>query len=108
LDTLAAGPRVEDVAAAQAGVAQQQTRLQNMRSGGRPDDMGAARAGVSVAEAKLQALLNGADDGVRQAQQSAVDSDSAAVASAEAAYAALGGQNAANLQAAQAQVDGLQ
>jgi HlyD family secretion protein len=107
LDTLTAGPRVEDVVAAQAGMAQQQTRLQNMRSGGRLDDIGAAQAGVSVTEAKLQALLNGADDGVRQAQQSAVDSDSAAVASAESAYAALGGQNAANLQAAQAQLDTL-
>lgn len=107
LATLQAGPRSEDVAAAQAGVNQQQLRLQNMRSGGRAEDIKAAQAGVAAAQARLQALQNGADEGVRQAQQSAVDSDRAAVASAEAAYAALGGQNAAALQQAQSQVDTL-
>ena len=52
-------------------------------------------------------MQNGADDGVRQASLSAVDSGKAAVASAEAAYAALGGSNAAALQQAQGQVDSL-
>jgi RND family efflux transporter MFP subunit len=107
LATLQGGPRDEDVAAAQAALNQQQIRLQNMRSGGRAEDVKTAEAAVSAAEAKMQALQNGADDGVRQAQQSAVDADKAAVASAEAAFAALGGQNAATLQQAQSQVDSL-
>ncbi len=107
LTTLQAGPRTEDVAAAQAALNQQELRLQNMRAGGRAEDVRGAQAGVASAQARLQALQNGADDGVRQAQQSAVDSDRAAVASAEAAFAALGGQNAASLQQAQSQVDTL-
>ncbi len=108
LAVLLIGPRAEDVIAAQAAVDQQRTRLANMRSGGRAEDVRAAEDGLSVAQARLVALQNGADNGIRQAQQSAVDSDKAAVASAEAAFAALGGQNAANLEGAQAQVDALQ
>lgn len=108
LASMQAGPRAEDIAAAEAALAQQQARFSNMRSGGRSEDILAAEAGVAAAIARMQALENGADDGVRQAQQSAVNSDAAALASAEAAYAALGGQNAASLQAAQAQVDSLQ
>ena len=56
----------------------------------------------------MAALMNGADDGVRQAQQSAVDSDNAALASAQAAFAALGASNAASLQNAQSQVESIQ
>ena len=52
-------------------------------------------------------MQKGATDDFRQAAQSAVDSDKAALASAEAAYAALGGSTAADLQAAQSQVDTL-
>ena len=105
---LQAGPRSEDVAAAQAALAQQQSRLQNMRSGGRAEDVKTAESALSAAQARLQALLNGADDAVKQAAHSAVDSDKDALASAEAAYASLGAQNAANLAAAQSQVDTLQ
>lgn len=108
LATLLTGPRAEDIDAARAGADQQRTRLANMRSGGRAEDIRAAEDGLSAAQARLVALQNGADSGVRQAQQSAVDSDKAALASAEAAFAALGGQNAANLEAAQAQVETLQ
>jgi hypothetical protein len=103
-----AWPRAEDIAAGNAALAQHQTRLSKMRSGGRSEDILASEAGLTAAEAKLQALQNGADDGARQAQQCAVDSDAAAVATAEVAYAALRGQNSANLQAAQAQVDSLE
>jgi hypothetical protein len=46
-----------------------------MQSGGRSEDIKSAQAGLAAAQAKLQALQNGADDAVRQAQQSAVDSD---------------------------------
>src|SRR5262245_49426656 len=101
LATLQAGPRAEDVAAAQAAVNQQVARLQNLRTGGRIEDVRSAEAAFAAAQAKLQALQNGADDGVRQAQQSAVDADKAAVAAAEATYAALGGQNATALQQAE-------
>jgi len=106
--TLNAGPRSEDVAAAQAALAQQQNRLQDMRRGGRSEDVRSAQDGVDAAQAKLQALMNGADDAVRQAAQSAVDSDKDALASAQAAFAALGAQNASNLENAQTQVDSLQ
>src|SRR6266567_5850318 len=108
LDSLQVGPRSEDVAIAEAALAQQQSRLQNMRSGGRAEDIRSAQDGLSAAQARLQALMNGADDGIRQAEQSAVDSDKVALASAEAAFAALGTQNAASLQAARSQVDTLQ
>ena len=86
---------------ARAALAQQNSRLQNMRSGGRAEDVKGAEAGVVAAQARLQALLDGADDAVRQAAQSAVDSDKDALASAQAAYAALGAQNAASLESAQ-------
>jgi RND family efflux transporter MFP subunit len=108
LATLQVGPRSEDITAAQAGRDQQQARLQNMNNQGRSEDVKAAEAGLAAAQARYQALLNGADDDVRQAQQSAVDADSAALASAEAAYAALGAQNSANVQTLENQVDSLQ
>jgi len=107
LATLQAGPRAEDVAAAESALAQQLVRLQNMRTGGRAEDVRTAQEGLAAAQARLAALHNGADEGVRQAQQSAVDSDKAAVASAEAAFAALGANNAASMQQAQSQVDTL-
>lgn len=108
LATLQVGPRVEDVAAAQAGRDQQQARLQNMNNQGRSEDIKAAEAGLTAAQARYQSLLNGADDDVRQAQQSAVDADAAALSSAQAAYAALGAQNSANIQNLENQVDSLQ
>jgi RND family efflux transporter MFP subunit len=108
LATLAVGPRSEDVAAAQAGTALQQVRLDNMHNQGRIEDVKAAEAGLAGAQAKLQSLKNGADDDVRQSQQSAVDADKAALASAEAAFAALGAQNAATTQGVQSQIDSLQ
>src|ERR1051326_1891430 len=105
LATLASGPRPEDVDAAQAAVAQQQTRLDDMRHGGRAEDIRSAEDGVTAAQAKLQSLLNGADDASQQTAQSAVNADRDALASAQAAYAALGAQNASSLQSARSQVD---
>ena len=64
-----------------------------------------AQAALDAANAKLGTVQKGATDDILQAAQSAVDSDKAALASAQAALAALGGSNAADLQAAQAQVD---
>ena len=90
---------------AEAALAQQQTHLQSMRSGGRAEDVNIAESNLAATKAKLQALLNGADESVRQSAQSAVDSDKDALASAQAAFAALGAQNAASLESAQSQVD---
>jgi hypothetical protein len=46
------GPRGEDIAAAEAALAQQQTRLSNIRSGGRNEDILAAEASLSAAQEK--------------------------------------------------------
>ena len=133
LASLQAGPKSDDVAAAEAALIQQQVRLQNMLVGGRAEDVQVAQAGLDAqqarldlmlqggrpeavqqaqdaldaANAKLAGLEKGATNDITQAAQSAVDSDKAALASAEAAYTALGGNNAADLQAAQSQVDAL-
>jgi RND family efflux transporter MFP subunit len=108
LATIEAGARSEDVDAAAAALAQQQTKLQNMSTQGRSEDIKAAQANLASAQAKYQSLVDGADDDVRQAEQSAVDSDQSALASAEAAYAALGGQNAATTQNLKSQIESLQ
>jgi HlyD family secretion protein len=86
LDTLAAGARVEDVAAARAALEQQQTRLQNMRAGGRVEDIRAAEAGLSAAQAQLQT----AQAAHKQAQQPT----QAAIAQAEAAVESARSQRA--------------
>jgi HlyD family secretion protein len=108
LTTLAAGARPEDVDAARAGLAQQQTKLDDMRHGGRAEDIRSAQDGVAAAQAKLQSLLNGADDAARQSAQSALDADKDALASAQAAYAALGAQNESTLQSGKSQIESLQ
>src|SRR5579859_112351 len=133
LASLQIGPRADDVAAAEAALSQQQVHLQSMQSGGRDEDIQLAQAALDAqqarldlmvqggraeaiqqaqdaldaANAKLTALEKGATNDIKQAAQSAVDSDQAALASAEAAYAALGGNNAADMQAAKSQVDTL-
>ena len=133
LATVQAGPRAEEIAAAEAALSQQQVRLEDMYAGGRAEDIQLAQAAVDAQQAKLDLMLQGgraeaiqqaqdgldaanarltaiekgATDDIRQAAQSAVDADTPALASAEAAHAALGGVNAADLQAAQSQVDTL-
>ena len=108
LASVQAGGRSDDVGAAEAGVAQQQAHLQNMRAGARAEDVRSAQAGLIAAQAKQAALLSGVPDDIRQAQVSAVDSDKAALAAAEASFAALGGANAAALQTAQSQAESAQ
>jgi RND family efflux transporter MFP subunit len=66
-----------------------------------------AQAAVDAAQQKLALLQKGATDDVRQAAASAVSADMAQVTAVEAAYAALGGTSAADLQQLQAQVDAL-
>ncbi len=107
LAALQAQGRQEDVAAAQAGVAAQNAKLNLMLAGGRPEAVAQARAGVDAAQQKLALLQKGATDDVRQAAASAVNADLAQVAATEAAYAALGGTSAADLQSLQSQVDAL-
>jgi chromosome segregation ATPase len=101
------GGRAEDIQLALAALEAQQARLDLMVQGGRAEAVQQAQAAVDSANAKLAAVEKGATNDIKQAAQSAVDSDKAALASAEAAYAALGGNNAADLQAAQSQVDTL-
>ncbi|MBV9324969.1 MAG: MMPL family transporter, partial [Chloroflexi bacterium] len=134
LAQLQSGARPEDVAAAQAAVSQQQIKLQNMQNGGRDEDIRLAQAGIDAQQARLDLMLRGgrpeavaqaqaaldaanaklstvqkgATDDVRQAAQSSVQADQAALVSAQAAYTALGGTNAADLQSAQATVASLQ
>ena len=78
-----------------------------MLSGGRPEAVTQAQAAVDAAQQKLALLQKGATDDVRQAAASAVSADVAQVTATEAAYAALGGTSAADLQQLQAQVDAL-
>lgn len=108
LASMQAGGRREDVAAAQAAVAAQQAKLNLMLSGGRAESVAQAQAAVDAAQQKLALLQKGATDDVRQAAASAVSADMAQVTAAEAAYAALGGTSAADLQQLQGQVDALQ
>src|SRR5262249_43797605 len=66
-----------------------------------------AQAALDAAQQKLSLLQKGATDDVRQAAASAVNADTAQVAASEAAYAALGGTSAADMENLQAQVDAL-
>jgi RND family efflux transporter MFP subunit len=107
LDSMQKEGRPEDVAAAQAALAAQQAKLNLMLSGGRAESVAQAQASLDAAQQKLALLQNGATDDVRQAAVSTVNVDKAQVASAEAAYAALGGTSAADLDALQTTVDSL-
>jgi RND family efflux transporter MFP subunit len=107
LESMQAGGRDEDIQLAQAALEAQQAKLDLMVQGGRAEAIQQAQDAVDSANAKLTALEKGATNDIKQAAQSAVDSDQAALASAEAAYAALGGNNAADMQAAKSQVDTL-
>jgi RND family efflux transporter MFP subunit len=107
LQSMQSGGRAEDIQVAQAALDAQQAKLDLMVQGGRPEAIQQAQDALDSANAKLTAVEKGATNDVIQAAQSAVDSDRSALASAEAAYAALGGNNAADLQSAQSQVDTL-
>ncbi len=107
LAALQAQGRPEDTAAAQATLAAQQAKLNLMLSGGRPEAIAQAQAALDAAQQKLTLLQKGATDDLRQAAVSAVNVDKAQIASAEAAYAALGGTSAADLQNLQSTVDTL-
>src|SRR5919199_1066505 len=107
LDAMQAQGRPEDTAAAEATLAAQQAKLNLMLSGGRPEAVAQAQAALDAAQQKLALLQKGATDDVRQAAASAVSADTAQLAAAEAAYAALGGTSAADLENLQAQVDAL-
>lgn len=107
LDNMRAQGRPEDVAAANAALAVQRAKLSLLIDGGRAESIAQAQSALDAAEQKLALLQKGALDDVRQAAVSTVNADKAQVASAEAAYAALGGTSAADLEALQNQVDTL-
>ena len=107
LAAMQAQGRNDDVAAAQAALSAQQAKLNLMLSGGRPETVTSAEAALNSAQQKLQSLQNGATEDVRQAAASAVAADTAQLSAVEAAYAALGGTNAADLQSLQSQADSL-
>ncbi len=99
-----AGARPEDVAAANSQLQQAQIKLVQLQQG-RPEDVKTAQSNLDAAKAKLQALLNGPTDDTRQAAQSAVASDVASVAAAQAALDNFNGSSASDIQTAQSAVD---
>src|SRR6266571_1780161 len=107
LAAMQAQGRAEDIAAARAGLAAQTAKLNLMLGGGRPESIGIAQAALDAAQQKLALLQKGATDDVRQAAASAVAADTAQVTAIEAAYAALGGTSAADLENLQTQVESL-
>jgi hypothetical protein len=60
---------------------------------------------LDAANAKLALLMKGATDDVRQAAQSAVDADSAALTAAQAGLDNFAGTSASDLQSARGTVD---
>jgi len=60
---------------------------------GRPESIQSAQDALDAATAKLTTTLNGPTADVLAAGVSSVNADMAALASAEAAYAAIGGTN---------------
>lgn len=107
LSAMLAQGRAEDVAAAQAGLAAQNAKLNQLITGGRPEAVGVAQAALDSTQQKLILLQKGATHDLRQAAASAVRADTAQVVASEAAYAALGGTSAADLENLRAQVDAL-
>ncbi len=114
LDLIEAGPRAPEVAMAEAELAAARARLDLLRAGPTIAGLAQARQAVDTALAQREAafaeqdrLANAPTDDARQAAESAVESDRALVASAEAALAALDAGNAASLQQAQSQVETL-
>jgi HlyD family secretion protein len=107
LSAMLAQGRAEDVAAAQAGLAAQTSKLSSLVNGGRPEAVAMAQAALDATQQKLILLQNGATDDVRQAAASAVSADTAQVAAMEAAYAALGGTSAADLENLKTQIESL-
>lgn len=90
LNSLLAQGRPEDVRSAQDQVIGAQARLQSLQNQGRPESVAQAQANVTSTQAKLDALLKGPTNDQVKADQTAVESDKAAVQSAESAAAALG------------------
>src|SRR5438874_805472 len=99
-ESMLAQGRSEDVEQARAAHQAEQAKLDLMLRGGRPEALAQAQAALEAVSAKLAQVEHGATYDVRQAAMSAVDSDVADLASSEANYAAVGGNNAADLQSA--------
>lgn len=107
---LQAGPRVQDLASADAMVAAQQAAVQaaEARLAGvqhvRPESVAQAQAALDAARARLSLVQKGAMDDARTAAFEQLSADRAALSSAESALAALGNGSAADVQQVQSQV----
>src|SRR5438105_1749025 len=72
-----AGPKADDVTAAEAALMQQQIKLQNMLDGGRLEDVKLARAALDAQQARLDLMLQGGRPEAAQQAQDALDSANA-------------------------------
>jgi HlyD family secretion protein len=89
LDGMLAQGRPEDVSTAQAALDGAQAKLDGMLAQGRPADVQAAQEGLNAAQAKLHGLKQGPQAGDVAAAQTAVQAAQAAVTLAQAQLAAL-------------------
>jgi HlyD family secretion protein len=103
-DKLVNGPTKEEVAVAQAGVAEAQAALNRVAAGATPEEIAQAQADVAKAEADMADLLAGATDEEIAVTEARVETAQSRV---EIARASLEAQQA-NVEASQAQVDSAQ
>ncbi|MBW7885245.1 MAG: HlyD family efflux transporter periplasmic adaptor subunit [Caldilineaceae bacterium] len=86
LAQLQAGPRLEEIAAAEAQVEAAQARLAQLTEGAQPEEIAAAKAEVAAAQAALQQLFNGPREEQRIAALVALSNAKAALQQAQSAY----------------------
>jgi HlyD family secretion protein len=103
-EELVNGPTEEEIAVAQAGVAEAQATLNRVRAGATPEEVAQAQADVVQAQAELAGLLAGATDEEIAVSEAGVEIAQSGV---EIAIASLDVQQA-NVEASQAQVDAAQ
>jgi multidrug efflux pump subunit AcrA (membrane-fusion protein) len=83
---LAAGPRGEEVAAAQAAVAAAQAQLARVQQGARPEEVTAAEASLAGAQASLQKVREGPSEEELVAAEADLANAEASLRQAQAAY----------------------
>jgi multidrug resistance efflux pump len=86
LDTLKAGARPEQIAAAQAALDQANAGVARLQEGSRKGDVTAAQANVQAAQAALARLYQGADENVKIAARADLANAEAGLRNAQAAY----------------------
>ncbi|MEJ2207963.1 MAG: HlyD family efflux transporter periplasmic adaptor subunit, partial [Anaerolineae bacterium] len=85
-DAMAAGPRAQEIAAAQAGLDAAQAGLARLEDGARPEEIAAAEAALAAARASLQRLYEGPGEETRIAAEAELANAQAALRQAQAAY----------------------